>query len=245
LTGAIGLLNLRANVYTHADEQRGTVLPMARAGTRHTFALSAGEAVLGLLIERPGNSYQLERRLEARFSSAGFAHGTAYHAIRRLARQGLIRPLQDAGAAGDLAPAADVTAPGSLPATAYEATPRGLEHFRGWLHASSSTPPVREELLAKLAFCGPSDLPRMVEIVRDAELACTVQLQELNQRIRAERLRAGEDAWRRLMSMIVLTGDVAWWDGRIRWLQELRAYLQQEGRRFQAGREQGSIDPPG
>ena len=36
--------------------------------------LSAGDAVLGLVIELPGNSYQLEQRLEARFGSSRFSH---------------------------------------------------------------------------------------------------------------------------------------------------------------------------
>ena len=57
--------------------------------------LSAGEAVLGLVIESPGNSYQLERRLEGRFGSAQFGHATAYHALKRLTKQGLIRPVED------------------------------------------------------------------------------------------------------------------------------------------------------
>jgi hypothetical protein len=48
---------------------------MGRATTQ-MVALSAGDAVLGLLIEQPANSYQLERRLETRFGSAGFAHDT-------------------------------------------------------------------------------------------------------------------------------------------------------------------------
>jgi DNA-binding PadR family transcriptional regulator len=57
--------------------------------------LSAGEAVLGLVIEQPGNSYQLERRLDGRFGSAQFGHATAYHALKRLTKQGLIRPVED------------------------------------------------------------------------------------------------------------------------------------------------------
>ena len=61
--------------------------------------LSAGDAVLGLVIELPGNSYQLEQRLEGRFGSAQFSHATAYHALKRLAKQGLIRPVEDSSPA--------------------------------------------------------------------------------------------------------------------------------------------------
>ena len=118
--------------------------------------------MLGLVIERPGNSYQLERRLEGRFGSAQFGHATAYHALKRLTKQGLIRPVGD----GDEAAALARAEAGDLPATAYEATPAGITHFRRWLRASTATPPVREELQAKIAFCGPEDLPRMIEIVR-------------------------------------------------------------------------------
>lgn len=211
----------------------GTVLRMARPSTP-AFALSAGEAVLGLLIERSANSYQLEQRLQRRFGSAAFAHGTAYHAVKRLSSQGLIRPV-----AGDAELPPDLEHRRLLPATAYEPTPRGVDHFRRWLRASTSIPPVREELLAKIAFCGPADLPRMVEIVRDAELACTAQLNDLNRRMRAEHRLAGDDAWRALMTLIVSAGDVAWWDARIKWLQELRRYLQREGQRYAAAQRPG------
>jgi DNA-binding PadR family transcriptional regulator len=203
--------------------------------------LSAGEAVLGLVIEQPGNSYQLEQRLERRFGSAQFSHATAYHALKRLAKQGLIRPIEDtsptapssAGGSGDAA---------ELPATFYEATPAGIAHFRRWLRSSTAMPPVREELQAKIAFCGPEDLPRMVEIVREAEMACSTQLKDLNERMRRQRLLDRDDAWRRLMGMIVTAGDVAWWDARIKWLQTLRQYLQREGERYAA--EQRQPPPP-
>jgi DNA-binding PadR family transcriptional regulator len=198
--------------------------------TAQPFALSAGEAVLGLVIERPGNSYQLERRLEGRFGSAQFAHGTAYQAVKRLSKQGLIRAVDS-----DLASLSARAEVGGLPATAYEATVEGVEHFGGWLTASTSMPPVREELHAKIAFCGPADLPRMIEIVREAELACAAQLEDLNERMRRERRLAGDDAWRRLMGVIVTAGDAAWWDARIKWLQALRQYLQRERQRYDAG----------
>jgi hypothetical protein len=198
--------------------------------------LSAGEAVLGLVIERPGNSYQLEQRLEGRFGSAQFGHATAYHALKRLAKQGLIRPIADSSPPtppGEPAANARVEA-GELPSTAYEATQAGITHFRRWLRASTATPPVREELQAKIALCGPADLPRMIELVREAELACAAQLEGLNERMRVERRLQGDDPWRRLMGIIVTAGDAAWWDARIKWLQTLRQYLQREGQSYEA-----------
>jgi len=203
--------------------------------------LSAGEAVLGLVIEQPGNSYQLERRLDGRFGSAQFGHATAYHALKRLTKQGLIRPIEDPSPPAD--PAGDAGAEtAEFSATTYEATPEGVAYFKHWLRASSATPPVREELQAKISFCGPEDLPRMVEIVREAELACAAQLETLNERMRRQRRLEGDDPWRRLMGMIVTAGDVAWWDSRIKWLQALRQYLQSEGQRYAA--ERGPASPP-
>jgi DNA-binding PadR family transcriptional regulator len=204
--------------------------------------LSASEAVLGLVIELPGNSYQLERRLEGRFGSAQFGHATAYHALQRLTKQGLIRPVEDSSPPAG-APTDDGTEAAELPGTAYEATPEGVAHFKHWLRASSATPPVREELQAKIAFCGPEDLPRMVEIVREAELACVAQLEDLNERMRRQRRLEVDDPWRRLMGIIVTAGDVAWWDSRIKWLQALRQYLQSEGQRYAAERRPASSLP--
>jgi DNA-binding PadR family transcriptional regulator len=194
--------------------------------TAQVVALSAGEAVLGLVIEQPGNSYQLGQRLEGRFGSAQFAHGTAYHAVMRLSKKGLIRAVGEdqSGAEG-----------AGMRGTVYEATTAGVEHFERWLRSSTSMPPVREELLAKISFCAPGDLPRMVEIVREAELVCIAQLGDLGERTRRARRLAGNDEWRRLMSIIVTSGDAAWWEARIRWLQALRQYLQKEVERYEAG----------
>ena len=207
--------------------------------------LSAGEAVLGLVIERSGNSYQLEQRLEGRFGSAQFSHATAYHALQRLAKQGLIRPIEASSSPAEPGAGAGTgTDAAESSATAYEATPAGIVHFRRWLLASTATPPVREELQAKISFCGPEDLPRMIQIVREAELACAVQLEDLNERMRRQRLLDRDDAWRRLMGMIVTAGDVAWWDSRIKWLQALRQYLQREGERYAAEQRVTPPSPP-
>ena len=86
----------------------------------------------------------------------------------------------------------------------------------------------------------------MIEIVREAELACAAQLEDLNERMR-RRAAAGTATtqWRRLMGMIVTAGDVAWWDARIKWLQALRQYLQREGQRYEAEQRPASSLPTG
>jgi len=204
----------------------------------HTFGLSASDAVLGLLIEGPGNSYQLEQRLQDRFGSAQFGHGTAYHAVQRLSKQGLIRVLADDHTADP--PGGDAE---RLSGTAYEATAKGNEQFERWLRASTPTPPVREELLAQITFCGPADVPRMIGIIREAELACTTQPEDLNGRIGTERQPAEDDEWRRRMGAIVTDGEAAWLNARILWLKKLRAYLQREGQAYDADRRSASSLP--
>jgi DNA-binding PadR family transcriptional regulator len=176
------------------------------------------EIVLGLLIERPGSSYQLEKRLRARFDSSDYAEGTARQTLRRLHEQGLARPAEP-----------DRTRlPRSREARLWEATPAGVATFRAWIRESVATPPVREELHAKIALCRPQDLPRLVEVVREAERVCVFQLQEMNRRLRARRESLDGDGWATGMELVVAAGEKAWWDSRIKWLQGVRIYLDEE-----------------
>lgn len=184
---------------------------MSRA---RTTGLSAGEAVLGLVIEQPDRGFGLERRLEERFGSARFAYSTAYNALHRLERQGLVR----------VAPAENG------PEATYEATPEGVEHFRHWVRASSSAPVLREELHAKIALCEPRDLPRLIDVVHTEELACVAELDRIRERMVAEQRLAGgrglaEEDWSKLMARGVVHGEAAFWGGRITQLAQLRSYL--------------------
>ena len=184
------------------------------------------ELVLGLLVEEPANCYQLDRRLTKRFGSAGYTNGTARQAIRRLIDEELVRVVdreQRVVSVGGL----------GLRATVYEATPSGIEHFQRWMWAAISTPPVREELHAKVALCRPGDLPRMIVVVRKAESVCTGKLQGLNSRVRSRRCALDEEDFRARMDLVVSTGDQAWWESRIKWLQKVRVYLEDEWARHQ------------
>lgn len=188
---------------------------MSRARTR---GLSAGDAVLGLLIEMPDHGFKLERRLEERFGSARFAYSTAYSALRRLQKDGLIR-----------------AAPGRPPSAGevvYEATPKGVEHFREWVRAPTSGPVLREELHARIALCEPRDLPRLIDIVHVEESACVAELERIRERMVAEQALSGshtvaEQSWPALMDRAVTHGEAAFWGGRIKQMAQVRGYLEE------------------
>jgi DNA-binding PadR family transcriptional regulator len=192
---------------------------MSRA---RTTGLSAGEVVLGLLIERPDHGFGLERRLEERFPAARFAYSTAYSALRRLKKEGLARPVEGGPAAGE--------------EVSWEATPEGVEHFREWVRAPTSTPMQREELHAKISMCEPRELPRLIDMLHAEELACAAELDRIRGRIVAEQSGAGQSGaarrtladmpWPELMGRGVAHGEAAFWGGRIAQLGRLRAYLE-------------------
>ena len=191
------------------------------ASTVQQSEMSAGEIVLGLLVERPDTCYQLDKRMAERLGSAQFSRGAAAGAVKRLQERDLVRPVEREERT-------DLRVVDGRRKTLYEPTPAGVEHFRRWLRASTQTPPVREELHAKIAFWGSENLPRLIAIVREAEMACAQQLQELSRRTRLEREAADTSEWARTMRLIAMTGEVMWWDARIKWLQDIRLYLEKQ-----------------
>jgi DNA-binding PadR family transcriptional regulator len=208
------------------------------ASTVQQSEMSAGEIVLGLLVEQPDTCYQLDKRMAERLGSAQFSRGAAAGAVKRLLERDLIRPAE-----GEDRP--DLQVVDGRKKTIYEATPAGVEHFRCWLQASTQVPPVREELHAKMALWGSEDLSRLIEIVREAEVSSTLQLQELNRQTRVERQMADASSWELTKQLIVRAGEVMWWDARIKWLQDVRLELEKERMRQRAmsssGRAQASV----
>lgn len=208
------------------------------ASTVQQSEMSAGEIVLGLLIEQPDTCYHLDKRIGERLGSAQFSRGAASRAVERLLERKLVRP-------ADVEEPAELRVVDGRKKTVYEATPSGVDHFEHWLRASTQTPPVREELHAKIALWGSAELPRLIEIVREAELACTLQLQDSNREMRVERQGGDASDWERTMQLIVSAGEATWWDARIKWLQEVRMYLEREHARQQAVAGPWRARPPG
>jgi DNA-binding PadR family transcriptional regulator len=189
--------------------------------------MSAGKAVLGLVIQRPGYGYQLEQRVKERFGSAQFVASSIYKALGRLEKDRLIRVVGgEELALGDAERSRRIK---------YEATPEGVDYFRGWLRASSSVPLVREELQLRLAFCEPHELPRLIEIIQGEEMVCLRTLGDFQRDVEDEQEPlGGPREWSRLMDLAVDHAEAGFWDARIRWLQDVRLFL--EGLRDEAER---------
>ncbi len=188
---------------------------------KRTVGLSAGEAVLGLVIEQPDSASQLGRRLVERFRSAQFTRSTGHNALTRLARQGLVRAVVDECSPGE--------------EERYEATPQGVEHFRAWLRSSSAVAPaLREELQAKIAFCSPEDLPQLIDAICAEERACASMFAAAQGRLSAAELVGPRRAtvaqrWAELARQAVLRDEAAMWGMRFKRLERLRARLEEMG----------------
>ena len=103
-----------------------------------------------------------------------------------------------------------------------------LEDFRRWVMPAVSTPSSIPELRARLAGYRSQHLPEMIELVREAEMACAVELDDLNRQIRNERQQDGIQDGECDMSILIWAEAVERWDSRITWLQNVRRYLERQ-----------------
>jgi DNA-binding PadR family transcriptional regulator len=206
---------------------------------KRLVGLSAGEAVLGLVIEQPDSASRLGSRLVERFRSAQFTRSTAHNALSRLARQGLVRVVADEDGPEDCR---------------YEATPLGVEHFRAWLCASSvAAPALREELHAKVEFCTAADLPQLIEAICAEERACASMFAAAQGRLSeaelvAPRCATAEQRWSALARRAVLRDEAALWGTRFKRLERLRARLEELGEvavELGCGAVAGTVEGPG
>jgi DNA-binding PadR family transcriptional regulator len=176
--------------------------------------MSAKNAVLGLVIERPGYGYDLARRLEERFGSSGFAPTGVYSALDQLSSDELVR------SAGSRAEATNERA---APRTIYEATPKGIDRFEEWMLGGSSLAPVRDELYMKIALSKPHNLGRLIELTRAQEEDCLARLEDLKRC--PPRSRGATRAWSELAVLLVRDAEVKQLQARVEWLQKARTIM--------------------
>ncbi len=176
--------------------------------------MSAKNAVLGLVIERPGYGYDLARRLRERFGSSGFAPTGVYSALDQLGAEALVR------SAGSRADAANERA---APRTIYEATPKGIDHFEQWMLGGSSLAPVRDELYMKIALSKPHNLSRLIELAQAQERDCLARLEDLRRPI--TRSRGAPRAWPDVAVLLVRDAEIKQLQARVEWLQKARVVM--------------------
>lgn len=176
--------------------------------------MSAKNAVLGLVIERPGYGYDLARRLQARFGSSGFAPTGVYSALDQLSSDALVRSV------GSRTSAAHERA---APRTIYEATSKGVDHFEDWMLSGSSLAPVRDELYMKIALSKPHNMPRLIELARSQEEACLARLHDLRQPATPQ---GGLRAWSDVAVLLVRDAEIKQLQARIEWLQKARIVME-------------------
>jgi DNA-binding PadR family transcriptional regulator len=182
---------------------------------RAEAAMSAKNAVLGLVIERPGYGYDLARRLQERFGSSGFAPTGVYSALDQLSSEALVR------SAGSRAGATNERA---APRTIYEATPEGVDRFEAWMLDCSSLAPVRDELYMKIALSRPHNLSRLIELAQTQEEACLARLGDL--RRPAGSSRGGHPrVWSDVAMLLVRDAEIRQLQARVEWLQKARVIM--------------------
>jgi hypothetical protein len=107
-----------------------------------------------------------------------------------------------------------------------------IDFFRAWVMPSTSTPSV-QELRSRIGRYEPDDLPQMIAIAREAEMVCMSELGDLNRQIRDERQEADVQRVERDISILIWTEAVGRLDSRIRWLQDLCCYLEEEQQQYE------------
>ncbi|MHB8241057.1 MAG: PadR family transcriptional regulator [Solirubrobacteraceae bacterium] len=185
-------------------------LGVAVGETKRTVgAMSAKQAVLGLVIERPGYGYELAQRLEERCGAWDWDKTGVYAHLRALTKEGHVR--ERPPTAGSV---------GRRPRTFFEATPEGEDMFQAWMAAGSRPAHVRQELDLKLLFSRIETLPGWIEQTWTQEQLCLDQLRTLRTTAPAAISEATELS--ELARVLLRDGEMKALQLRIEWLQNAR-----------------------
>jgi hypothetical protein len=173
------------------------------------------EIILALVVEKPGTAFELENRLRRRFPSYGYARNIVRRTLGRLRTSGLVSQRPPAGQAGATGREGMV----------WEATSAGAERSRAWVGEELGGPLARDELHARIALCGPQDLPRLLEVVRNAERTCEERLAALGPQADRAVLAADAGGWAAEMESIAGDAERASLANRASWLSGVKLRL--------------------
>jgi DNA-binding PadR family transcriptional regulator len=128
--------------------------------------------VLAQLIQRRGYGYELQQRLSAFLTAQRFSDSALYAALMSLQKEGLIAVVgREAQVTGG--------GPQANARVLFEATPKGHAHFEEWMATSPKKAPLREDLHMQLLVAEESDIPALVESLKEVEEDCRLQLGQI------------------------------------------------------------------
>jgi DNA-binding PadR family transcriptional regulator len=179
--------------------------------------MAARHAVLALLLDRPGHPYDLAARFDHKVGKAwDLKRGQVYLTLQRLEREGLVEVAARRGA-------------GVHAGSIFRATDRGRRVFEDWLRCpdAGSVPPLRSDLLIKLAFGGCNHALHLLDLVADREREAQALLQEhADAARRAADTACGHEPWRELLLQVVHGAAIAHLEAELQWLARVHALLE-------------------
>ncbi|MDO8185798.1 helix-turn-helix transcriptional regulator [Conexibacter sp. JD483] len=180
--------------------------------------MSVRQAVLGLVIERPGYGYELDARLTERIGSWRHSETAVYPALLKLARDGMVRET--------------LRRPAHDRVVWYEATDAGRDDFKRWLRKPPSLLPLRDDLHLKISLADEEDLAFLIEQTRAQEQLCLDRLDRLSDAgAEPERLMDPNVEWRAIGHLWMRRTEVAHVTAAIESLQEARSLMRAHLRR--------------
>lgn len=180
--------------------------------------LSTKHVVLGLLIERPGYGYDLQKRLDQRFAFLGYSERVVYRALDSLCREGLIEEVGEARAG---------RTPRGAPKKRYATTAAGHEEFGRWVAEPCEVAVVREEVHVKVVLSQEENFPRVIELTERLEQACLDALRAMQQAAppSLEELADPQFPWDMATGLLIDDAEATRLQGIIDWLQRVRAIV--------------------
>lgn len=174
------------------------------------------QAVLGLIVERPGYGYDLIRRFNERLGAAWHLNpSTVYNAIDDLWDRGFIVVRDERGMVGR---------PRRSTKLIYEATPPGAAWFRTWLTAPvGKVEPVRAEIFLKLALASQEHALPLLQVI-DAQIdACSSALAEQLASYQLDAGGAHKISWPVAASYFINDAGIGRLQADLAWLRRVRA----------------------
>lgn len=179
--------------------------------------MSAKEAVLGLIVDRPDYCYAIKQRFGEHLDVARFADSIVYSSIASLVSDGYVEETPQSGNAKSKS--------GSRRNANVRASPAGERRFEEWMGESLPLGPIRDELRLRLAVCRPWHVPRLLELITVHEQLCVDRIAELK-RLSKKWPPAAEMTFEQAVDAELDEAEAMGLQARIEWLQKLRPTLE-------------------